>query len=547
MKSCEVSAELYYRSFLKHCFYDVEKLNINHLLNEYSSSILKSSSRRSLIERCDVIRSETRNLLKVLQIIVIHNTGSTPGVAVLVHDVSKDEVYCSLHLHDVSESDDRNSSVSTGLRDNRHFTIVLPECNIDLKMITFENLLFFCQSSSSSGFVLLMDISAVTNSSELLTPCPVLEDFSFLTCSAYYDDSHHSVLFSFLDTHKLFSLTIPVDFYRRREGISTIRVLYLSLPQGSLHFHVDRDLIIVCPSLKKETNWLSLFFMKEEPVCKYDMKARVCLYYSIVVGSHHYLVLLAMEDGSVQTFQFRSKTIVKGGLTKVFEGDILHKEAQEFVPMGGDKIALITKYQCALLSIVDTTLTGVVSVLSIYSSSEISNMTILKLQFPYELQGNFPFVLLVSTLGYAGVRIYSFQHMKTLCVNVDASPSGISSVISDDELELTTADLVNNKGGRVTGLFSHIKSIFQRGKTERRSGYFEPNIKNEDAILTLCQGFGELSIDKLSPPYQLIALDSRVRGFLVCVSTKNTNHCYLLRDYALHHALRQLWMVLGDG
>ncbi|KAH9598288.1 hypothetical protein LSM04_000030 [Trypanosoma melophagium] len=252
-----------------------------------------------------------------------------------------------------------------------------------------------------------------------------------------------------------------------------------------------------------------------------------------------------MEDGSIQTFQFRSTTILKGGLTKVFEGNIPHKEAQEFVPMGGDRIAIITKYQCALLSIAGTTVKGVVSVLSIYSSSEISNMTILKVQFSHELQGNFPLVLLVSTMGKCGVRLYSFQRMKTVCVNVDASPSGISSAVSDDGLESTMTDLVN-KGGRVTGFFSHFKAVFQRGKTERRC-CSEPYIKNEDAILTLCQRFGEFSVDKSSPPYQLIALDSRIRGFLGCISTKNSNQCYVLRDMKLHNALRQLWMVFGYG
>ncbi|KAH9598296.1 hypothetical protein LSM04_000442 [Trypanosoma melophagium] len=245
MKFGEASAEFYYRSFLNHCFYDVEELNINNLTNTSPSSILTYSPRLSLLERCDVIRSQTRSFLKVLQIIVVHITASTP-VAELVHDV-KGEVYCSLHLYDVSESDDPNLPVSRGLLDDRHFTIALPEYTTELKMIAIENLLFFCQAGNASGIVLLLDKIVVNSSPENLTPYPILGTFPFLSFSGYYDDSNYSALLSFLDTHKLFSVTIPVDIHRRKEDISTTRVLYLSVPRGSLHFHVCCVLIIVCP------------------------------------------------------------------------------------------------------------------------------------------------------------------------------------------------------------------------------------------------------------------------------------------------------------
>ncbi|RNF02932.1 hypothetical protein TraAM80_06080 [Trypanosoma rangeli] len=542
MATAAIEAECLYRSFLSHCFYDVEKLEMEATADAGNvASILESFSTRSLLEKCEVVRAQPRRTQKALQVVVLDCPESTPGVAVLVHDANKKEVYCMLHLYSCDVDGGGVSSVADAARRWRTM-IRLPGCNTSVKIIFVEGLLLFCQPDTPSGCVLVLDTGPLTCMDDVLTAQPVLTGISFSSCTGCYDASIQCVLLSCLGAHSLLSVTVPVDPRKRRDGATILDQLSLAVPRGSLHFHVCCEVLVVCPSRITQHGWVALASLGKRLLLRFEMQAKVCLQYCLALGGGQYLLLLALEDGTVQPFRVSSSppSIMKTGPpTRVFDGDFSQWVAVRCAPAGDNRVALISKRQCALLSVTDAVTVGVVTVLSRYDAPAVSNMDVLRLQFPATLQGNFPYVLLVSSVGQSCVRVFPFQRTINLTVDAEKFFCGSDAVVCKDALEAAAQHSSVNVSQKL-GLLAHIKHMLQGKRRHSSSGYFEPRVKEEHVIATLCQGFGTMLGEKECPPYEVFALDSRFRGFLMCTFAFGSHDCYILRDAALHNALRQV-------
>ncbi|KEG10322.1 hypothetical protein DQ04_03881070 [Trypanosoma grayi] len=309
--------------------------------------------------------------MEVVHFVAIDYAGASLGVAILIHDVNSNEMYCSLRVYDIGRSGlfllpphlPRGKLVADAL------PCCIPGCNTDLKMMVDERLLLFCLPGTASGLVLLLDTSKVIPSTDAPLPEVVLKGLSFCTRSGVYDAIRQRALLSLLGAREILTVAIPVDSDKRNDNTAVVSLFRLSVLRGSLHFHVCACVLLVCPTKKTKIGCVRLFFfVGEAPVLKCGMRVRVCLYYSSVLGDGHHLVLLAMEDdGSVQSFQIHPTILVtKGEPMKVYDEDAQQGTAPRLSLTGKERLA------------------------------------------PRELYGSFPYALLVTASGHPCVRFSFF-------------------------------------------------------------------------------------------------------------------------------------------
>jgi hypothetical protein len=207
-------------------------------------------------------------------------------------------------------------------------------------------------------------------------------------------------------------------------------------------------------------------------------------------------------------------------------------------------IVAITKTSAAVVKLFLES--GELVALSRKASNVVTEYDLLHAHLPRELLGNPSFVLLSAETNDTCVKMHTFLLLSNLVSNTSEmtlsipSSSPARSTDTLDEMGAahrpTSPSLPPGGGSKLTSFLSNLFKPKGQSKKGGRLDLFAPQVTTDGLLGTYVEGYCRKG-NRPDLPYRIIALDSRLHGFLVWMHMLESDEIFLLRDEALHHSL----------